>query len=76
MRPRTLHPLEIRPFRETRVHAGAFARIVETIQNFDGLSQDDAATEALAMLDRGEFALKTIQGHAAYLATGKIDASA
>lgn len=68
---RRLHAMENRPFRNTKVHAGAFDRMISTIINFDGLSQNDAATEALRMLDAGEFALEVEQGHAAYIARNK-----
>lgn len=66
---RRLHKLEIRPVRDTKVHAGAFVRMVDTIANFDRLSQDDAITEALRMLDSGEYVLKVEGAHAAYQAT-------
>lgn len=68
---RRLHPLELRPVRDTRVHAGAFGRMVETIAAFDGLPPDDAATEALRMLDAGEAELKVAGGHAAYQMTAR-----
>jgi len=63
---RKLHPLEMRPISSTRVHAGAFARMVDTIANFDGLTAQEATTEALRMLEAGEVALKVEQAHAVY----------
>jgi hypothetical protein len=69
--PRRLHRLEIRPYRDTCVHATAFSRAVDTIAIFDECSREDAATKVLAMLDDGSLKLKVVHGHAAYQTTEK-----
>lgn len=57
--------------------AFAFRNIPWQTAHYGGLDDgprvvpEDAATEALTMLNRGEFALKVEHGHADYLATGK-----
>ena len=63
---RKLHELEMRPFRDTRVHATAFQRAVETVANFDEVSQEEAATRIIADLDAGKMRLLVEQGFAAY----------
>ena len=62
------HPLEIRPVAgySRRVHAGAFARAVATIMNFDGVDAAEATRLAMSELEAGKLRLKVLGGHAAY----------
>jgi hypothetical protein len=62
------HPLEIRPVAgySRRVHAGAFARAVATIMNFDDVDATEATRRAMDELETGRLRLKVFGGHAAY----------
>lgn len=63
-----LHPLETRSvagyFR--RVHAGAFARAVDTVMAFDRVGESEAARRIMAELSAGDLRLKVDGGHASY----------
>lgn len=63
-----IHALEIRPVAgyDRRVHAGAFARAVDTVMNFDGVGEREATSRIMAELETGELRLKVEGGHAAY----------
>ncbi len=62
------HPLEVRPVAgyTRRVHAGAFARAVETVQNFDRVGEAEAAQSVMADLEAGKLRLVVSGSHAAY----------
>ena len=63
-----IHPLELRPIAgySRPVHAGAFARAVETVMNFDKVDAAEAAKRLMSDLESGTIALKVEQGFAAY----------
>lgn len=62
------HPLEMRPISgySRRVHAGAFARAVETVMNFDDVGVTEATRRVMGELESGELRLKVEGDHAAY----------